>query len=185
MVCWEEGNLKKICVSVEPPTCQLIESELVPLSRVACAFETPQLPISVLGSSATLTRVVDDHRDDGKHFVVYQLLSDDDFLLMFRRAYNDIFGMVEIVTVVEHVVHRLHSCVRDDWLVDQPLLLRCVRQGHVDFADMRALVTVLIELWPQIRSVSRYTGHPDAKEKSDRVSGCFCFDFHLSLRTWC
>ena len=169
LVCWEEGQLRKICVGVEPVDIPLLDSELIPLSRVVCAFDAPKLPVSLHGASVTLTRVIEDNRTDGGHFVVFQLFGDDEFLQLFRQAYNDIFGMVEVVTIVEHVVHRLKSCLRDEWLLEHPVLVRCVRQGYVNLCDMRALVDVLVDLWPQIRSVIRYTGHPDAKEKSDRV----------------
>ena len=79
--------------------------------------------------------------------------------------------MVEVTTMVEYVVQRLRSALYEVWTEGKPLLRKCIRQGSVRFADMRELLTDLIDLWPTIRSFVRSTGFLEAKEKSDSVSG--------------
>ena len=86
------------------------------------------------------------------------------------RLYQDVFGLVKAVTIVDYVVQRLKSALYEEWTEDEPVLRKCVRQGFVNFGDYRALLTDLIDLWPSIRPYIRCTGNPESKEKADSVS---------------
>ena len=117
-----------------------------------------------------MIRVLGNIREDGRRFVIYQAFSEEVFLQCFRQAHQDVFGLVEVVTIVDYVVQRLKSALYEEWTEDKPVLRKCVRQGSVNFGDYRALLTDLIDLWPSIRPYIRCTGNSEAKEKADSVS---------------
>ena len=89
--------------------------------------------------------------------------------------------MVEITTLVNYTLHRLKSDLYEAWTENKVVLRKCVRQGYVDFCDLRAVLTDLIDLWPSIRPYIRCTGKPEAKESSDRVSVCNFYFFVFLL----
>ena len=53
---------------------------------------------------------------------------------------------------------------------ERTILCKSVRRGHVKFADLRDVLSDLIELWSSIRPFVRCTGNPEAKDKAERVS---------------
>ena len=142
----------------------------MPLSRIVYSLPTKQLPLSLSGASPSLVRVLGNVRADGLRFVVYQSFSEEVFLLCFRQAHQDVFGLVEVVTFVDYVVQRLKNALYEEWTEDKPVLRKCVRQGSVTFCDYSALLTDLIDLWPSTRPYIRCTGNPEAKEKAASVS---------------
>ena len=128
------------------------------------------MPLSVIGASPSLLKVFGDNRTDGRRFVVHQGFTEELFLQCLRPAHQDIFGMVEVTTIVEYVVHRLRNAVYEEWTEDKIVLCRCLRKGTVDFCDYHELLTDLIELWPTIRPFIRCTVNPEARGKSASVS---------------
>ena len=170
VLCWEESHLKKVCIGKEPLEQPVPNAELMPLSRIVYSLPTKQLPVSLSGGSPSLVRVLGNVRADGRRFVVYQSFSEEVFLQCFHQAHQDVFGLVEVVTIVDYVVQRLKSALYEEWTEDKPVLRKCVRQGSVNFCDYRALLTDLIDLWPSIRPYVRCTGNHEAKEKAASVS---------------
>ena len=168
IVYWEEQQLKKICIDCQALDQAVPDAELIPLARFICSMGVPRLPMCLRGFSPSLLRVVSDNRSDSRQFVVICEFGEETFLQCVRRAHESIFGMT---TIVEYVVQRLRSALYEVWTEGKPLLRKCIRQGSVRFADMRELLTVLIDLWPTIRSFVRSTGFLEAKEKADSVSG--------------
>ena len=162
--------MKKICVGSEPADQPMPNAELVPLSRVIHSLDSKQMPLSVIGASPSLLKVFGDNRTDGRRFVVHQGFTEELFLQCLRQAHQDIFGMVEVTSIVEYVVHRLRNAVYEEWTEDKIVLCRCPRKGTVDFCDYRELLTDLIELWPTIRPFIRCTVNPEARGKSASVS---------------
>ena len=175
VLCWEGNYLKKVCVGYQSLDLPVPDAELVPLARVVSSVGSQQLPVSIVGGSPSLLRVLGDNRDDGREFLQVRRFNEDVFMQCFRQAHQDIFGMLEVMTAVEYVVLRLKSVVHEDWVEDKPILKKAVRAGSVDFSDLRAMLTDLIELWPSIRPYIRYTGHPHLKDVVDRVGYCFFF----------
>ena len=55
------------------------------------------------------------------------------------------------------------------------MLCKSVRQGFVDFMDLRCVLSDLVTLWSPIRPFIRCTGNPEAKDKAERVSPCLVF----------
>ena len=147
---WEGGHLKKVCVGSEPVDQPVPTAELVPLSRVIHSLYSKQMPLAVVGASPSLLRVIGDNRTDGRRFVVHQGFTEELFLQSIRQAHQDIFGMVEVTTIVEYVVHRLRNAVYEEWTEDKIVLCRCLRKSSVDFCDYRELLTDLIELGPRV-----------------------------------
>ena len=149
------------------------DAELVPLARVLCSLTDGPLPISIRGCSPLLFRELCESRDDTRQFVVVSKFSSDVFLQCFRQAHQDVFGMVELVTLVEYIVVRMKSAMYEEWTEDKVVLRRCITKGVVAFEDLRDLVGELIELWPSIKPYIRCTGLPHAKDTADKVSWIF------------
>ena len=170
VLCWEEKHLKKVCFGKEPLEQPVPNAELMPLLRIAYSFPTKQLPVALSGASPSLVRVLGNIREDGRRIVIYQAFNEEVFSQCFRQAHQDVFGLVEVVTIVDYVVQRLKSALYEEWTEDRPVLRKCVRQGSVKFCDYRALLTDLIDLWPSVRPYIRCNGNPEAKEKTDSVS---------------
>ena len=170
VLCWDGLNLKKICVGDQSLDQKMPEPELLPLARVASCLEGQQLQVSVLGASPSLIRVLDANRTDDRRFLSWQSFDEEVFLHCFRQSHQDIFGMIEVTTALEYVIHRLKGALYEDWTEDKPLLRACIREGSVAFYNLREVLGDLIELWPSIRTYIRYTGHPHFKSVADRVS---------------
>ena len=164
--CWEGTCLKKICVSSQTLDQKMPDAELVLLAQVVTCFEGEQLPVSILGASPSLIRVLDDKRSDGRRFMMWQSFSEEVFLQCFRQSHQDVFGMLEVTTALEYVIHRLKRSLYEDWTDYKPLLRICIRNGSVAFSDLRDVLSDVIELWPSIRSYVRYLGHPHFKRRA-------------------
>ena len=104
VVWWEDEFLKKVCVSVDSLDQSMPDAELIPLTRVMFCLDHPQFPLCVCGATPTLVGVLSDARSDGKHFVTHERFTSEIFLDCFRRVHQTIFGMLEIVMVVEYIV---------------------------------------------------------------------------------
>ena len=64
---------------------------------------------------------------------------------------------------------------------ERATLCKSVRQGFVEFAELRLVLSDLTELWPSIRPFIRCTGNSEAKDKAERVSPdfCVCSSYHI------
>ena len=171
---WEEGYVKKVCVGCESQEQPMPKPEMVPLARVVCSLQSEKLPLNIRGGSPSLLRIQEDSRTDDRRFIAYEQFSSEGFLQCVRQAHQDVFGMVEVITLMEYTVHRMKSALYEEWTEDRPILRKCVRQGNVDFCDLRPLLTDLIELWPAIKPYIPCTGNLEALGSSDRVSVSFC-----------
>ena len=145
---WESNQLKKVCVGSEPIDQPVPDAELVPLSRVIHVLESKHLPLIVRGASPSLLSVMGSNRSDGRRFVVYHEFNEETFIQFLRQAHQDIFGMVDIITIVEYLIQRLRNAVYEEWTEDKVVLCRCLRRGSVEFYEYRELLTDLISLWP-------------------------------------
>ena len=181
---WEEECLKKICVDSQPVDQEFPDAELVPIAKVLCSVEDAPWPVSIRNCSPLLLRVFSEGRRDSRQFIVNEPFDGNVFLQCFRQAHQDVFGMVELVTLVEYIVRRLKSALHEEWTEDKVVLQRCILKGAVDFSDLRRLVADLVELWPSIKPYIRCTGLPHAKDTVDTVSAVvllfFLFFFLLS-----
>ena len=172
---WEDNHLKKVCVGRKSLTQPVLKPELLPLAQVVCSLESKRLPLSIVGGSTSLARVLRDTRNDGRVFKGYQPFASEMLIRCIRQAYQDVFSMVEMTTLVEYTIHRLKKAVYEDWMEERTTLCKSVRQGFVDFADLRLVLSGLAEFWPSIRPFIRCTGNPEAEDKAERVShDLFC-----------
>ena len=146
------------------------KSELVPLAQFVHSVQNARLPLCISGASPVLLRVIEDNRTDGKRFVMHQQFSEEVFLQCVRQAHQDVFGMVELTSLVDYVILRLKSAVYEDWTDGKVLLRKAIRQGFVAFQDLREVLTDLVDLWPSIRLFVRCTGLPHVKDQTDSVS---------------
>ena len=162
--------MKKICVGAQSLDQKVPDPKLLPLARVVSCLEGQQLPVSIVGASPSLILVLNTNRKDDRRFVTWQSFDEEVFLQCFRQSHQDIFGMVEVTTALEYVIHRLKGALYEGWAEDKPLLRACIREGSVAFCSLREILSDLIELWPSIRPYIRYTGHPHFKSPVDRAS---------------
>ena len=181
VVFWEDGHLKKVCIGSEPLEQPVSYAELTPLSRFVCCLEGEKHPVSVVGVSPSLLRVLSDSRVDGKRFVVCQSFNSANLLQCVRQAHQDVSGMVKITTLVDYTLHRLKRALYEEWTEGKVVLRKCVRQGCADFCDLRAVLTDLTDLWRSIRPYIRCNGKPEAKASSDRVGVVIFLSLFLCL----
>ena len=172
---WNDKHLMKICIGCESLDQAMPLPELVPLSRIVCSLGSTLLPIAILGGSPSLLRVLENDRSDARRFVIYEKFDEEVFLRCVQQADQDIFGMVNVITLVDYLLQRLKSALYEAWTEGKVVLRKCIRQRSVDFMDYRQLLTEFIELWSCIRPFIRCTGHPGAKGKADSVSQIYCF----------
>ena len=106
---------------------------------------------------------------------MHQQFSEEVFLRCKRQAHQDVFGIVEVTSLVDYVILRLKSAVYEDWTEGKVLLRKVIRQGFVGFQNLREVLTDLVDLWPSIRLFIRCTGLPHVKDQTNSVSFCLCF----------
>ena len=83
--------------------------KLVPLARIVCSLESERLPLTLRGGCPSLLRVLEDSRTDDRRFIVYEQFGPEGFLQCVRQAHQDVFGMVEVSTLMEYTVHRMKA----------------------------------------------------------------------------
>ena len=171
VLCWKGDYLKNISAGCQSVDLPVPDAELIHLAQVVHCLSLQQFPLSIVGGSPSLLRVLDiTGVTVGSLCVCVQRFNEDVFMLCFRQALQDILGILEVLTAVEYVILRLKSVVYDDWVEDKPCLKKCVRARFVCFGDLHAVLTDHIELWRSIRPYIRYTGHPHLRDVVDRVS---------------
>ena len=170
VVCWLDNTLRKTCIGQEALHQPMPKSELVPLAQFVKSVPNARLPFCISGASPVLLRVIEDNPTDGKRFVMHQQFSEELFLQCVRQAHQDVFGMVEVTSLVDYVILRLKSAVYEHWTEGKVLLRKAVRQGFVAFQDLREVLTDLVDLWPSIRLFIRCTGLPHVMDQADSVS---------------
>ena len=57
------------------------------------------------------------------------------------------FGMVDLVILIEYIVCRMKSALYEEWTEDKIVLRCCILKKVVAFVDLRDLLGELIELW--------------------------------------
>ena len=125
-----------ICVWVGPSGQRFPKAELSGLSRIVDSTTLCQLPLSCHGGSPTLLRVLSYNRVDNRSFIVYRAFSVDVFLHCFRVAYQEVFGGLEVTTIVDFVVLRLRGALQEPWLESVAKLRRCVVAGLLSMTCM-------------------------------------------------
>ena len=158
-----------MCVGRESLTQKVTRTELLPLARIVCSLESKKLPLAIVGGNQSLNRILGDTRDDGRGFVSYEPFDSEMLIRCIRQAYQDVFSMVEVTSKVEYTILQLKAAVYEDWMEEKTILCKSVRQGFVDFVDLRCVLSDLAELWSSIRPFIRCTGNPEAKDKAERV----------------
>ena len=127
-------------------------------------------PVSIRGVSPSILRVLSDERSDRHRFVYAREFSADVLLHCYRLAHQEIFGLLEVTTMVDFLMLRLRGALQEPWIEDLPELRRCVIAGKVSFDGLRGVVSELIAIWETVREYVRYTGPRHIKDESDKVS---------------
>ena len=79
------------------------------LSRVIDSVPSCQLPLSCQSGSASLLRVLNDNRIDGRQFLYCREFTDDDFLRGYHQAEQEIFGKLDVTSMIDFLVLRLRG----------------------------------------------------------------------------
>ena len=166
---WEDNSLLDICVGVEVLQQRVAASELASLSRVVCALESGQMPLSIRGGPQSFLSVLSDSRTDGRLFIYCREFTSDTFMQCYRQADQEIFGMLEVSAMIDYLMLRLKTALPEPWMEDVSTLRRCVIGGSVDFVDLQAVIRELLTVWKHVREFVRYTGPRHAKSASDKV----------------
>ena len=167
---WDELRLKRVCVLVEDLDTRLPRAELSCLSCIASSVGGSKFPVAVVSGTSSLINCLIAVRDDGMTFVPYRPFRPVVLMKCVQQAHQDIFGMIDIVTVVDHLMSLLRTALQEEWLDGHVVLRCCVRAGRVSFEDLPAVVEDLVSLWQPIQHFVRYTGPAHIKEKKDDVS---------------
>ena len=115
MMNMEGKHLKKVCVDVDSVDGVIPDVELVPLTRGIGSIAEQRMRVCVRGCSPYSLRVLADSREDSRGFVAYEEFSCETFLRCFRRAFKDVFGMLETTTLLDSLAQRLETAVHEDW----------------------------------------------------------------------
>ena len=158
---WKGNTLLDICINVEPLGQRVPQSELSHHDKSAFSF---LFPISICGTGPSFLRVLSDERSDGQRFVYAREFSSDVFLHCYRVTHQEIFGLLEVTTMIDFLVMRLRGALQEPWLEDLPELRRCVVAGKVSFNELRGIATELVSIW---ETVQEYVRH--IKCESDKV----------------
>ena len=91
---------------------------------------------AVLLFCPTLLRVLSDNCVDGQKVVIYREFSVDVFLHCYQLAHQEVFGGLEITSMIDFLLLRLRGAVQESWCEGVSCLRRCVVAGRVEFADL-------------------------------------------------
>ena len=78
--------LKKTCVGCQSVYLPLPDEELIPLARFVYCLSSQQLPLSIVGGSPYLLRLLGDNRTDGREFMCVKRFNKNVFMQCFRQA---------------------------------------------------------------------------------------------------
>ena len=134
---WNGNDLLEICVNVEPLGQRIPEPELSSLSRVVTSLPSSLLPVSIRGISQSVQPVLSDERSDGYCFVYAREFTAEVFLHCYRIAHQEIFGLLEVTTMVDFLMLRLRGALQQPRMDDLPDLRHCVITGRVSFEEFR------------------------------------------------
>ena len=109
---WEGNTLLDICINVEPLGQRVPQSELSSLSRIITSLPSASFPVSIRGVSLSILRVLSDERRYGHRFLYAREFSADVFLHCYRVAHQEIFGLLEVTTMVDYLMLRLCGACR-------------------------------------------------------------------------
>ena len=159
---WDDDSLFSVCVRMESAGQHVPVAELAGLSRIVDSVLSCQLPLSCQGGSASLLRVLNDNRVDGRQFLHCREFAEDDFLREYRQAEQEVFGRLDKSSMIDFLVLRLRGAVQESWMDGAPTLQRCVLADHVTFADLRQVLADLVASRTFVRAFVQYTapGHP-------------------------
>ena len=115
-----EGN--SLCVNVEALGQLVPHTELSSLSRVVSILTSGLIPISIRGVSPSVLRVLSDERSDGRRFILAREFSAEMFLHCYSVAHQEMFGMLEVTTLIDFRMLRLHGALKEPWMEDVPVL---------------------------------------------------------------
>ena len=159
-----------MCIRVESAGQRVPAAELAELSRVIDSVPSCQLPLSCQSGNASLLRVLNDNRIDGRQFLYCREFTDDGFLRGYRQAEQEIFGKLDVTSMIDFLVLRLRGALQESWMEKTPTLRRCVLAGHVIFAHLCLVASERVANWKIVREFVRLTGPGQVRCEVDKVS---------------
>ena len=178
---WEGRSIRQVCVLVEDCSKSVLDAELTCLARVKSAVRDDSLPICVRGGSSVLTSVLNANREDGRKFVAYRDFTDSTMLKCYQLAYSEVFGMIDVISLLEYLLLRLRPACEETWMENLVALRRCIDAGQLDMKELRQLCDELLTVWPEVRHFVRYSGILRGRERSDAVGISLLFMLQVVL----
>ena len=109
---WDKHVLLEVCVDVQTAGQRVPLAELSSLSCILGSVPGGQLPLFVEGASPSLLRVLIHAREDGHQFVLSRNFNEEVFLSCYRRAHQEVLGMMEVTAIVDYLMLRLRGLCR-------------------------------------------------------------------------
>ena len=159
-----------MCIRVESAGQRVPTAEMAGLSRVIDSVPSCQLPLLCQGGSASLLRVLNDNRIDGRQFLYCPEFTDEDFLRGYRQAEQEVFGKLDVASMIDFLVLHLRGALQESWMEKTHTLRRCVLAGDVTFAHLCLVASELVANWKIVREFVRFTGPGQARCEVDKVS---------------
>ena len=92
------------------------------------------------GGSSSVINCLDACREDGMVYVPYRSFTSSVLLKCIQQAHQDVFGMMEIITVIDYLMVRLRTALYEEWIDGVVTLQRCARARQVSIDDLRAVI---------------------------------------------
>ena len=89
---------------------------------------------------------------------------------MFPSGLQEVFGGLEVTTMIDFLVLRLRGALQESWFDDLPILRRSVTAGRVLFSDLCDVVKDLLSVWALVRKFIRDSAPRHIKTEAGRVS---------------
>ena len=106
---WDGLLMKRMCALVESLDTRFPRAQRLSLCRVPSRVVDSKFPLTIVRGSSSLINCLNTHRDDGMTFLVYRPFSPTVLTTCIQQAHQDLFGMIDIVTVIDYLMLRWRS----------------------------------------------------------------------------
>ena len=173
----EENSLLDVCINVEEVGQRVPDAELPSLSRIVCSCGGELMPLSIRDGPQSFLRLLSDNRTDGRLFVFCREFTSEVFLQYYRQAHQEIFGMLEVTTMVDFLMLRLRPALQEPWLEDLVTLRRSVLAGAVLLSFVLSFVSCGLcgRVWESMFAI------PTLSTSSLPLKRCSCFFYFVFL----
>ena len=147
-----DGQLKHVVVLWEPQSVDLCGAELRCLSRIYSILPTGVCPVAVRGCSATLLHsLVEWSRSKELSLPLTCVDFTDVTLVSCLREVSQTTGLPDPISIVDFLVEHLGRSVHQPWLLEMPVLRRCLLEKGVSFRHLTEVIPEIVAHWSDIK----------------------------------